>query len=93
LDDIVEEARAEYGYSGDCPETERLSKSVLIIPGYYSLKNRDVERVAKQLNMGWRELTRSGRDRQPAKVPTVSSGQRPDGYLSAKSSSKSGLQV
>ena len=93
LDDVVQVARDEYGYSEDCPEAKRLSKSVLIIPGYYSLKNRDVERVAKQLNMGWRELTRSGRDRQPAKVPTVSSGQRPDGYLSAKSSSKSGLQV
>jgi len=93
LDDIVEEARDEYGYSGDCPETERLSKSVLIIPGYYSLKKRDVEHVAQQLNMGWRELTRSGWRGQGSKVPTVSFGQQSDGYLSAKGSPQSGLQV
>ena len=93
LDDVVDAARGEFGYSDDCPEAERLSKTVLIIPGYYSLKDRDVERIAHQLNTGWRELTRSGRSSQLTKVPTVSSGKDTDGYLSAKGSSQRGLRV
>ena len=32
LDDIVDVARARYGYGGDCPNAERLSRTTLICP-------------------------------------------------------------
>lgn len=79
LDDVVGVARDHYGYSGDCPAAERLSKTVLIIPGYYRLKNSDVERVARQLNAAWLELTRSRRNIQLAEAPTLSQGEEARG--------------
>src|SRR2546427_8730576 len=48
--DIVEVAAKQYGYTGDCPVAERLSKMTLIIPSYYSLQNKEVERIAERLN-------------------------------------------
>ena len=54
--DIVEVAAKHYEYSGDCPDTERISKRVLVIPSYYSLKKSEVQRIAQCLNSGWEEI-------------------------------------
>lgn len=59
LDDVVHIATKLYGYEGECPVAERLSKRVLIIPSYYSLRKRDVRRIAQCLNEGWAEITDS----------------------------------
>src|SRR5207248_1475134 len=58
LGEIVEVAAEQYGYSGDCPVAERLSKRTLIIPSYYSLQKNEIERIATHLNEGWAEAKR-----------------------------------
>jgi perosamine synthetase len=55
IDEVVDIARKEYGYNGDCPMSESLSQRVLIIPNYHSLKEREVEKIAQCFNDGWSE--------------------------------------
>lgn len=50
LDGIADEARARYGYRGDCPNAERLSKAILLVPIHYSLHTRDIEHIARSIN-------------------------------------------
>jgi perosamine synthetase len=59
LDDIVEVARTYYGYNGDCPVAEKLSKQVLIIPSYHSVGRWEIERIARCVSDGLLELSRS----------------------------------
>lgn len=59
--DIAEIAASHYGYAGDCPVTEQISKRILAIPSYYSLRERDVQRIAQCLNTGWAEISIRGR--------------------------------
>ena len=59
LDDVVNVAAKNYGYTGDCPVAEQISKRVLIIPSYYSLKKGEVQRIAHCLNEGWKEIKSS----------------------------------
>lgn len=54
--DIVEVAASHYGYSGDCPVTEQISKRILAIPSHYNLKQGDVQRIGNCLNEGWEEI-------------------------------------
>jgi dTDP-4-amino-4,6-dideoxygalactose transaminase len=56
--DIVDVATAHYGYTGDCPIAEQAAKRTLVIPGYYRLKERDIQRIAQCLNEGWSEITK-----------------------------------
>lgn len=55
LDDIVDVATKNFGYTSDCPVAEQLSKAVLIIPSYYSLHEQDLQHIAMCLNAGWAE--------------------------------------
>jgi dTDP-4-amino-4,6-dideoxygalactose transaminase len=55
LGDIVEVAAEQYGYAGDCPVAEWLSRRTLIIPSYYSLQKDEIERISQCLNEGWAE--------------------------------------
>jgi perosamine synthetase len=50
LDDIVEYATRYYGYEGDCPVSEKCSKSVLSIPVHYTLSEGHIARIAEILN-------------------------------------------
>jgi perosamine synthetase len=52
LDTIADEARLNYGYSGDCPNAELLSKTVLLVPIHYTLRTRDIEHIARSINEG-----------------------------------------
>jgi dTDP-4-amino-4,6-dideoxygalactose transaminase len=52
LDNIVDEARSIYGYNGDCPNAELLSKTVLLVPIHYTLRTRDIEYIARSINEG-----------------------------------------
>jgi perosamine synthetase len=61
LDDVVRIAAGRFGYEGDCPVAEQLSKRVLIIPGYHGLRAKDVEKVAESVNAAWAEITHAGR--------------------------------
>ncbi len=50
LDDLVCTAKKSYFYDGDCPEAERLSKTTLVIPHYYSLSPRSLAHVCSCIN-------------------------------------------
>ena len=56
LDDIADIAARNYGYTGNCPISEQLAKSVLIIPSYYSLNDKDLQHIAQCLNEGWERM-------------------------------------
>ena len=58
--DVIDGAAQYYGYAGDCPVAEQIVKSVLVIPSYHSLKEKDVERIARCVNAGGEEIKRSG---------------------------------
>jgi perosamine synthetase len=63
LDDIVDIAAKNFGYTGDCPVAEQLSKRVLIIPSYYTLREQDLQHISMCLNAGWAEAKGSGPNR------------------------------
>jgi perosamine synthetase len=52
LDNITDEARSNYGYDGDCPNAELLSKTVLLLPIHYTLRTCDIEHIAHSINEG-----------------------------------------
>ena len=60
LDGVTETATKHFAYAGDCPIAENLAKRVLVIPNYHSLKRRDVERITKTLNAGWKHGATAG---------------------------------
>jgi perosamine synthetase len=51
LNNIVDVAKEQYGYNGDCPTAEICSKTILSIPHYYTLSQRDIEHIVKSLIM------------------------------------------
>ena len=54
LDDIVDEARSNYGYKGDCPNAEQLSTTILLVPIHHTLRTGDIEHIAHSINEGSR---------------------------------------
>jgi perosamine synthetase len=52
LDTIVEEACSHYGYRGDCPNAELLSKTILLVPIHYNLETSDIEHIVCSINEG-----------------------------------------
>ena len=50
LDEIVEETRRDYGYDGDCPNSEYAAKRTLVLPNHYTLSGRDLDRIIKAVN-------------------------------------------
>jgi dTDP-4-amino-4,6-dideoxygalactose transaminase len=50
LDGIADETRSNYGYAGDCPNAEQLSKTILLVPIYYTLHNVDIEYIIQTIN-------------------------------------------
>ena len=51
LDDIKDIATEKYQYQSDCPIAENCSKTVLIIPNHYTLSRKDLDHIAKCLNL------------------------------------------
>jgi perosamine synthetase len=64
LDDIVDEAKANYGYTGDCPNAELLSKTTLLVPIHYTLGNRDIEHIARCINEGFHYIRALGGEKR-----------------------------
>jgi perosamine synthetase len=50
LDEITDVARSLYGYQGDCPVAEKCAKTTLLVPIYYTLSERDLDRVIAEIN-------------------------------------------
>jgi len=42
-------AKQYYGYTGDCPNTEKLADTLLIIPNYYTLSQNDLLKIIKRI--------------------------------------------
>lgn len=74
VNDIVEVASAHYNYVGDCPVAESLSKRVLVIPSYYTLKKQRIQSIAQCLNRGWKEISKTADASTPAKVSELEKG-------------------
>lgn len=36
-----------YGYNGDCPNTEKVAQTLLTIPNYYTLNNKELSKIIK----------------------------------------------
>jgi perosamine synthetase len=60
LDDVTDVATEYFGYTGDCPVAERISKRVLVIPSYHGLRKKDVEKITESVNSAWAEISRTG---------------------------------
>ena len=52
LDEVVDVAKNNHGYKGDCPNAELCSKTVLVIPNHYVLSDKDLNYIVKCLNDG-----------------------------------------
>jgi dTDP-4-amino-4,6-dideoxygalactose transaminase len=42
-------AKRYYGYGGDCPHTEKLADTILVIPNYYTLGQKALSKIADSL--------------------------------------------
>jgi len=42
-------AKQSYGYGGDCPNTENLADTILVIPNYYTLKEKELIKIAESV--------------------------------------------
>ena len=58
--DIAAIAAAHYGYTGDCPQAERIARTVLVIPVNHTLKAAEVERIATCVNRAWSQASIRG---------------------------------
>lgn len=56
LDEVVRVARDHYGYAGDCPVSECLSRTVLVLPAYHALRPADLRRIVAATNQVWARL-------------------------------------
>jgi dTDP-4-amino-4,6-dideoxygalactose transaminase len=52
LDNIADEAQSNYGYTGDCPNAENLSKTILLVPIHYNLQASDIDHIICFINEG-----------------------------------------
>ncbi len=43
-------ARRDYGYAGDCPNTEILADTILTIPNHYTLTDKELLKIADSVN-------------------------------------------
>ena len=66
--DIAAIAAEHFGYSGDCPQAERIARSVIVIPCNYALTKADVERISTAVNRAWEHIAGS---RQRAGTPST----------------------
>jgi perosamine synthetase len=66
---IAAVAAEHYGYTGDCPQAERIASTVLVIPCNHAIQATDVERIATCVNRAWAEVAH----RRPGiGVPSIS---------------------
>ena len=42
-------AKQLYGYKGDCPNTEKLADTILVIPNHYTLKEKELTKIAESV--------------------------------------------
>ena len=76
LQDAAEVGIRHYAYKGDCPATEQLSKRVLVIPNYHTLKKYKIENIVRCLNQGWAELSSNNPRIRPATTNAGSHGEK-----------------
>ena len=55
--DIVTIAAKYYGYSGDCPQAERIAKTILMLPCNYAINVAELEHITTCVNRAWKEVS------------------------------------
>jgi perosamine synthetase len=55
-EEAIEGAARNYGYKGDCPVSEKLLRTTLVIPCHHRLRPNDVESITRSVNEAWGEL-------------------------------------
>jgi len=55
-DEIMDITKSEYAYQGDCPNSELVSKTLLVIPNHYTLNHLEIKHIADRVNEGSRLL-------------------------------------
>lgn len=55
--DIAEVAAKYYSYKGDCPVSEHVADRILVMPNYYSLKEREIHHIAQCFNEGLKVIS------------------------------------
>lgn len=75
--EITDVGAAYYGYTGDCPVAERISRGVLVIPSHCTLKKKDVQHIAQCVNMGWLEIMPRNHQHSITKFEADTDNRRP----------------
>lgn len=79
--DIAAIAAASYGYTGDCPQAERIARTVLVLPCHHALRAADIERIVISVNRGWAEI---GGGRRSVAVLPDRDATSPDGQATER---------
>lgn len=44
-------AKLQYGYKGDCPETEKVAERILVVPNHYTLKQKELDMIIDTIKL------------------------------------------
>ena len=69
--EIAAIAAKYYGYNGDCPQSERIAKTVIVIPCHHALTSADRERIGATVNRAWAEISSHRRNTSIATAPLL----------------------
>jgi perosamine synthetase len=58
---IAEVAASNYGYKGGCPNAEDVSKRILALPVYHTLKKSDIQKISNCVNQALMQVKLKGR--------------------------------
>jgi dTDP-4-amino-4,6-dideoxygalactose transaminase len=78
--DIAAIAATHYGYAGDCPQAERIAKTVLVIPCNHDINAAGIERIVTSVNRAWAEVGGRGRSLGVASVDGSATMHTQTGY-------------
>jgi perosamine synthetase len=60
-EEVITGAARLYGYEGDCPLAESTLRRALVIPSFYALKSKDINRMTSHINQCYAEEMNRGK--------------------------------
>lgn len=52
-EEVIAGAAEHYHYENDCPTAERTLRRALVVPGFYTLKPKDIKDIVRSVNQGY----------------------------------------